>query len=353
TSGEQASGAYIAGTGLPALALFLPIQAMRERSAVDPLVADALLILRACQTADDELVVLRDVCGRVRQQLHAAAVAIVAGGPRRCDPIAGDGGRVDGAVAERAMAAGITIAPHQHDGRVEAAAPIHYGGAIVGALSARWPIGSTYDLSRASTVMTMTAAAVAPILSAALAHRQRPKPPAPELIGTTTAMVELKRGVERAASAPFAVLIEGESGSGKELVAQAIHRASLRRDRPLRTLNCAALPDDLLYRLDVIRIAVPPLRERAEDVPLLVDHFWREATSRVASRATLAATTLAALARYHWPGNVRELQNVLASLAVRCGRRGVVGPSALPPDLAQGSAGPARKWRLDEARRTF
>ena len=446
TSGEQASGAYIAGTGLPALALFLPIQAMRERSAVDPLVADALLILRACQTADDELVVLRDVCGRVRQQLHAAAVAIVAGGPRRCDPIAGDGGRVDGAVAERAMAAGITIAPHQHDGRVEAAAPIHYGGTIVGALSARWPIGSTYDLSRASTVMTMTAAAVAPILSAALAHRQRPKPPAPELIGTTTAMVELKRGVERAASAPFAVLIEGESGSGKELVAQAIHRASLRRDRPLRTLNCAALPDDLveaelfghvrgsftgavgdrtgvfeeahggtlfldeigelspraqakllrviqegeirrvgenlsrrvdvrivaatnrdlrreveagrfrvdlLYRLDVIRIAVPPLRERAEDVPLLVDHFWREATSRVASRATLAATTLAALARYHWPGNVRELQNVLASLAVRCGRRGVVGPSALPPHLAQGSAAAADKWRLDEARRTF
>jgi len=292
----------------------------------------------------------------------------------------------------------------------------------------------------------MTAAAVAPILSAALAHRQRPKPPAPELIGTTTAMVELKRGVERAASAPFAVLIEGESGCGKELVAQAIHRASLRRDRPLRTLNCAALPDDLveaelfghvrgsftgavgdrtgvfeeahggtlfldeigelspraqakllrviqegeirrvgenlsrrvdvrivaatnrdlrreveagrfrvdlLYRLDVIRIAVPPLRERAEDVPLLVDHFWREATSRVASRATLAATTLAALARYHWPGNVRELQNVLASLAVRCGRRGVVGPSALPPHLAQGSAAAADKWRLDEARRTF
>src|SRR5881398_485879 len=98
----------------------------------------------------------------------------------------------------------------------------------------------------AATRSPVTAAAVAPILSAALAHRQRPKPPAPELIGATTAMVELKRGVERAASAPFAVLIEGESGCGKELVAQAIHRASLRRDRPLRTLNCAALPDDLV-----------------------------------------------------------------------------------------------------------
>jgi len=443
---EQSSGAYIAGAGLPALALFLPIQAKGERSAVDPLVADALLILRACQTADDELVVLRDVCGRVRQQLHAAAVAIVADGPGRCDPIVGDGGRVDGAVAQRAMVAGITIAPHQHDGRVEAAAPIHYGGAIVGALSARWPIGSTYDLSRAAAVMTMTAAAAAPILSAALAHRQRPTPPAPELIGMTTAMAELRRGVERAASAPFAVLIEGESGCGKELVAQAIHRASLRRDRPLRTLNCAALPDDLveaelfghvrgsftgavgdrtgvfeeahggtlfldeigelspraqakllrviqdgeirrvgenlsrrvdvriiaatnrdlrreveagrfrvdlLYRLDVIRITVPPLRDRADDVPLLVDHFWREATSRVGSRATLAVGTLAALARYHWPGNVRELQNVLASLAVRCGRRGVVGPSALPPHFARGETAAADTWRLEDARRTF
>jgi len=72
-----------------------------------------------------------------------------------------------------------------------------------------------------------------------------------------------------------------------------------------------------------------------------------------ASFDVLAATTLAALARYHWPGNVRELQNVLASLAVRCGRRGVVGPSALPPHLAQGSAAAADKWRLDEARRTF
>ena len=445
TGGEEVGAAHIAGSGLAALALFLPIRTLRDRSPLDPLVVDAVSILRACQTAEDELVVLHDVCGRVRQQLHAAAVAIVAADGAR-DALTTDGGRVDTDVARRAIAAGITIAPHQHDGRIEAAAPIHCGGAIVGALAVRWTIGSTYDLSRAATVLTMTAAAAAPILSAALAHRRQGVPSALELIGVTPAMRELRRAVERAAHAPFAVLVEGESGCGKELVAQAIHRGGLRRDRPLRTLNCAALPDDLveaelfghvrgsftgasgdrtgvfeeahggtlfldevgelspraqakllrviqegeirrvgenlsrrvdvrivaatnrdlrqevdrgrfrvdlLYRLDVIRITVPPLRERTEDVPLLVEHFWREATSRVGSRATLAAATLAAMARYHWPGNVRELQNVLASLAVRSARRGVVGVSALPPQFAAGNTADGDQRRLDEARRVF
>ena len=59
-------------------------------------------------------------------------------------------------------------------------------------------------------------------------------------------LAEVRRAIERAAAAPFAVLIEGESGSGKELVARALHRRSPRRDRPFCTLNCAALPDDLV-----------------------------------------------------------------------------------------------------------
>ena len=108
---------------------------------------------------------------------------------------------------------------------------------------------------------------------------------------------------------------------------------------------------DLLYRLDVIRLVVPPLRERREDISVLADHFWREAASRIGSRAVLAATTTAALARYDWPGNVRELQNVLAALAVRAPRRGVVPPEALPPQF--GESGCAEACRLDDARRTF
>jgi DNA-binding NtrC family response regulator len=108
---------------------------------------------------------------------------------------------------------------------------------------------------------------------------------------------------------------------------------------------------DLLYRLDVVRIAVPALRDRRDDIPLLVEHFWGEAASRLGSRATLSAAVVASLARYEWPGNVRELQNVLAALAVRVARRGVVAPEALPPQFGERPPGPS--CRLDHARRVF
>jgi transcriptional regulator with PAS, ATPase and Fis domain len=108
---------------------------------------------------------------------------------------------------------------------------------------------------------------------------------------------------------------------------------------------------DLLYRLDVVRVTMPPLRDRREDIALLVEHIWREAVARVGSRAALSASTVAALARYDWPGNVRELQNVLASLAVRSPKRGVVLPAALPP--AFGERAGVDSWRLDTARRVF
>jgi transcriptional regulator with GAF, ATPase, and Fis domain len=111
---------------------------------------------------------------------------------------------------------------------------------------------------------------------------------------------------------------------------------------------------DLLYRLDVIRIAVPPLRDRRDDIPILAEHFWREATARLRSRAVLGGAALAALARYDWPGNVRELQNVLAALAVRTPKRGVVPADALPPPFdGARPAGADSTWRLDAARRTF
>ena len=109
---------------------------------------------------------------------------------------------------------------------------------------------------------------------------------------------------------------------------------------------------DLRYRLDVIRIVVPPLRDRPDDIPALARHFWRAATDRVGSRAVLSGAALAALARYDWPGNVRELQNVLASLAVSAPRRGVVGPGALPAAVASTAArGPGAT--LESARRVF
>jgi two-component system response regulator AtoC len=438
-----------ASTGLGALSLYLPPvdPAKTGGSAAAPTgyeVSEVVSILRACQTAEDEPTVLKDVCARVRAQLHAAAVAVVSCRDGRADVLVGDGARLDGDIAERAIAAGITIAPHRRDDRTEAAAPVHYGGAPIAALCARWTVGSTYDLSRSTSVLTMAATAAAPLVSVVLSGRsQSPSVALSGLIGVTPVMVELRRAIERAAAAPFPVLIDGESGSGKELVARAIHRLSPRRDRAFSTLNCAALPDDLveaelfghargaftgavserpgvfeeahggtlfldeigelslraqakvlrviqegelrrigenalrridvrivaatnrrlqqeveaarfrldlLYRLDVIGITLPPLRERREDIVLLAEHVWREATERLASRAALSAATVAALARYDWPGNVRELQNVLAALAVRSPKRGVVPPTALPPVFGERRDEP---WRLDAARRLF
>jgi DNA-binding NtrC family response regulator len=108
---------------------------------------------------------------------------------------------------------------------------------------------------------------------------------------------------------------------------------------------------DLLYRLDVIRIVVPPLRDRRDDLATLIEHFWSDLTKRTGSRASLGVATQSVLASYDWPGNVRELQNVLASLAVRCPKRGIVPPTALPAQItASRGTGP---FRLDAARRTF
>jgi transcriptional regulator with PAS, ATPase and Fis domain len=108
---------------------------------------------------------------------------------------------------------------------------------------------------------------------------------------------------------------------------------------------------DLLYRLDVIRIGVPPLRDRPEDVPILAEHFWRAAASRVGSSAALTHGVLSDLTRYHWPGNVRELQNVMAALAVAAPSRGRVRSSLLPPAIAGATAVTSR--RLADARAQF
>lgn len=82
--------------------------------------------------------------------------------------------------------------------------------------------------------------------------------------------------------------------------------------------------EDLVFRLAVIRLRVPPLRDRIEDVPLLAHAFWQAAGARVATRAMLTPEAVAALCRYRWPGNVRELQNVIAALAVAGPTRGRV-----------------------------
>ncbi|MFN7917509.1 MAG: sigma-54 dependent transcriptional regulator [Vicinamibacterales bacterium] len=90
---------------------------------------------------------------------------------------------------------------------------------------------------------------------------------------------------------------------------------------------------DLFYRLNVIHIKVPPLRERREDVPVLAEHFLQIYTSRHGSPLrTLSDEALAALSAYAWPGNVRELQNVVERLVLTA-QQAIVGPEALPADI--------------------
>ena len=87
---------------------------------------------------------------------------------------------------------------------------------------------------------------------------------------------------------------------------------------------------DLLYRLKVLELTAPPLRDRTPDIAQLTAHYWDNMSASAGSRASLARETVTALAAHPWPGNVRELQNVLANLTVTGPVDGAVGPDVLP-----------------------
>jgi len=425
-----------------AAGLALPPPEPRPRS---PMLQDVIEMLRVCQDEEPRAALAR-VAEILRVRSSAATVALVTGGAAPLALAVPPSGRAPIAV-RRALDGGLAIALHDNDGGQEAAAPMRHGGTLVGALGCRWVSHAAPEPGEIARLLEAAAAAAAPcarvlVESTAVSPRS---PDLSELAGSSQAILDVRRLVGQAADAPFNVLIEGESGSGKELAARAIHRASPRRLRPFCAVNGAALPDDLLeaelfghtrgaftgavterrgvfeeadggvlfldevgelsmraqakllraiqegeirrigeahvrrvdvrlvtatnrhletevvagrfrrdlyYRLAVIRIVMPPLRERADDVPGLAAEMWMRAAQRVGSHAVLSAVTLAALARYDWPGNVRELQNVLAALAVVAPRRGVIGPSLLPVAIAQGAGAPAGVT-LDEARRHF
>jgi len=230
------------------------------------------------------------------------------------------------------------------------------------------------------------------------------------IIARSRAMEEVIRRAELVAGTKSTVLIMGETGTGKELVARAIHDRSAQRDMPLIKVNCAAIPEtlleselfghvrgaftgatttkkgkfaladggsifldeigtmsaalqskllrvlqereleplgaertdkidvrviaatnrdlrqmvadgrfqeDLFYRLNVIPIEIPPLRERREDIPALVEHFVRKHSQRTGRRVErLDESVLAGLQQYDWPGNVRELENTIERAVV-------------------------------------
>ncbi|MGZ3427938.1 MAG: sigma-54-dependent transcriptional regulator [Polyangia bacterium] len=97
--------------------------------------------------------------------------------------------------------------------------------------------------------------------------------------------------------------------------------------------------EDLYFRINVVTIRLPPLRERPSDIPLLVDHFLAKYAARERRNdAGMAAAAMALLQRYSWPGNVRELENVIER-ALALSKDGVILPSDLPPEIAEQHAG--------------
>ncbi len=230
------------------------------------------------------------------------------------------------------------------------------------------------------------------------------------LLGETPAMVKLRQEIARVAPTDARVLVTGDNGTGKELVARALHRLSQRKRRPLVEVNCAAIPEelieselfghvrgsftgassersgkfeeadgatlfldevgdmsaktqakvlralqegrfmrvggtktiesdvrvisatnknlaeeirqgrfreDLYFRLAVVPLSVPPLRDRLDDVPLLAAHFLHEAAVKSGKRAkSFSASAQKRLRNYVWPGNVRELKNLVERLFI-------------------------------------
>ena len=419
---------------------------------------DVQALLERVVDADDTTLALERACGIVRDRLEATGAWVHAASAHVLWRAGTASVRRVDAVVERALATGRSVRTpidgiEMHD-RLDAdpgaaaAVPLRCGGETVGALSCAWDGEPAVDRRHAELLLVAAAAAVAPHALRLADARAVDAGPAGGgdtlgLLGSSEALRALRARVLRVAAAPFHVLVDGESGSGKELVARALHAAGPRRQRRLSTVNCAALTDELLeaelfghargaftgavrdraglfeeadggtlfldevgelslraqakllrviqdgevrrvgecharrvdvrlvaatnrvladeveagrfradlrYRLEVVRIAVVPLRERPDDVPVLARAFWTDASARTGTRAALHPATLAALARYRWPGNVRELQNVMRALAVNAPPRGLVTPAALPPALA-GAAPPAPTLSL--ARRGF
>lgn len=267
-----------------------------------------------------------------------------------------------------------------------------------------------------------------------------------EILGESTALLNALQQVETVAPTDSTVLIYGETGTGKELVARAIHDRSTRRPNAFVKLNCAAIPTglleselfghekgaftgaisqrigrfelahrgtifldeigeiplelqpkllrvlqereferlgngrtlrtdarliaatnrdlaamvneqrfraDLFYRLNVFPVRVPPLRERSEDIPLLVRHFAQQFSRRMNKRIdTIPSETLQTLTRYHWPGNIRELQNVIErAVILSTGPVLRVSVSELRERAANGKGSSLRRDTLEDAER--
>ena len=441
---------HVQGEEGEALTRELAAQELAARPQPD-MTESFLEILRVCQEIEDESLALTRVAVLLRERLSASSAAFVVNEHQGLRAIAHAGAAMPPLarleLASRAIDTGVTGSRSRSERMEESAWPVRYGSVVVGALWCQWAGDAPLLSGDIASLMGIAATAAAPALHGAV-QRTRAVVAGnaiPDLVGESHGMQAVRQAVLRAARSPFPVLIEGESGSGKELAARAVHLSSGRRSRRYCALNCAALTDelveaelfghtrgaftgavaeriglfeeaqdgtlfldevaelsprvqakllrvlqegeirrlgesivrrvdmrivaatnrplgreveqgrfrgDLRYRLDVIHITIPPLRERLEDLPALVRHIWGTLATRSGSRAVLSPSAIQALGAYDWPGNVRELQNVLASVQVAGPERGVIGAQSLPAHIARASdMGSATT--LAEARRAF
>jgi DNA-binding NtrC family response regulator len=321
------------------------------------------------------------------------------------------------------------------------ATPVVYGDDSIAQLTWCGPV----DVSPHRGLVLAAADIVAPLVASMGAPPPAASSEAPfGLVGVSVEMASLRAAIPKAAQALVPVLVEGESGVGKELVARAIHAASPRRQAAFVAVNCAALSDELIdaelfghargaftgagldrrglveeahggtlfldevaelapraqakllrvlqegevrrlgenaarrvdvrvvaatnrplreeaaagrfrhdlrFRLDVVRLVVPPLRDRRADIDVLAEHFWRQTMRRMQRSARLARSLVDTLVAYDWPGNARELQNTVAAMAAVGPARGLVARE----DVAAvwSTSVPASSATLAEARLAF
>ena len=161
-----------------------------------------------------------------------------------------------------------------------------------------------------------------------------------EAQGGTLFLDEIGELSPRAQAKLLRVLQEREIRRLGENVARSIDvRIVAATNVPLAAASAAArFRDDLRFRIAVITIRMPPLRERLDDLPPLAQAFWRRAIAETGKRAVLGGDALMHLCRHGWAGNVRELQNVMAALAVAAPPRGRVGRRHVDQVMAAGAA---------------
>jgi DNA-binding NtrC family response regulator len=262
-----------------------------------------------------------------------------------------------------------------------------------------------------------------------------------KIIGISRALQDVFKVVGRVARSDAPVLVTGESGTGKELIAKAVHEYSPRRQQELITINCGAIPENLLeselfghekgsftgaiarragrfeqadggtlfmdeigdmplsvqvkllrvlqdgtfsrvgsnetltadarivaatnknlasevaagrfredlyYRLNVVEVRLPPLRERSEDIPLLAEYFLQRITRKQGmARIRISPDAMAALQEHRWPGNVRELENTIAR-ACALASSTVLLPADIPLATSPGSFRPQLQQAIDQ-----